>query len=193
LGGSREISASSRPDFYIAIVLAIAGVGVWLAATCCGGGPQGVTALVTYLTAVLIWYYLVEARRLRLAGDVRDEPFLVLTFEPSGHNNLPTVFVRNLGAGMAVNVNLIWHALGQVPPQSIKTHVAVISPYPPGRTVGATLPSGATVQSVVGARVEIRCSERPGRARPSHSWIWIGDAQYWHPLLGGDGFRLEGA
>jgi hypothetical protein len=179
------------PVFYVAVALAGAGIATWGITAGCRGGAAGITALLTFLTAVLIWYYLVETRRLRVAGDIRDEPFLVLTFEPN-HNGMPTVFLRNLGRGMAVNVNLVWHALGQVPPQSIKTHVAVVSPHP-DKTVAATLSPGATVQSVVGARVEIRCSERPGRARPAHSWTWIGDAQYWHTQLGGDGFRLEHA
>jgi len=186
-------SVRRDPFFYIAVTLAVVGTLILAIVYIVWGASfiSSMNTVVTFLTGILIWYYLVETRRLRLGNDARNEPFLVLTFDLNGFNGLPTIFLRNLGGGVAVNVNLRWLNYGGIPRRCVKTYVGAISPAPEGQTVVGVLPAGSTVNSIQGTRVEIRCGERPGYARPSHCWRWVGEARFWHGGLGGDGFRLE--
>src|SRR5262249_13818746 len=108
-------------DHFSSVILGFAAIGamafVFLAYSSGAWKVQivnWVTAGITYLTGLLVWYYLVETRRLRIATERQAYPFIVLRFDleevdlPSGGGAIewPTVFAVNLGGGPAVDIHI---------------------------------------------------------------------------------------
>lgn len=131
------------------IVLAVAIVGVYVAigaggcrlGTAAGffdrtGGAQGISALFTGLTGILVAWYLYETHRLRLAAEREYSPFMLLTYEAGPDGTPANLFLRNLGRGPAVSVEV--HGLYLHPTPEF--HESFVRTQFPAVSSGAVLP-----------------------------------------------------
>jgi hypothetical protein len=156
------------------------------------GGAAGVSAFVSALTAILVGWYLYETHLLRKTAEREYEPFLVLTFDPSPNVGPPNLFLRNLGRGPAVSVEiegLEVPGITGMEDYRLRLRVPAISP---ASSSAGSLPLirwdfGQNYQLVAqdfdGQRVSIRFTDPAGRKYSPI--VWLGDSAW------GDGFRME--
>lgn len=143
------------------------------------GGATGLSVLVTTITGVFVFFYLLETQKIREAEEERSKPYLGFTFEPpkrapvpepETHSN-PTLNIRNFGQGPAIDVILFFESI----PDSLRgqekfcDYVAVLSSAPSGMSQIASFQDGRIrLESLKGMRIGIGCLDVAKR-----SFVWI--------------------
>lgn len=147
------------------------------------GGAGGIAALFTGITGLLVALYLHETHLLRRSAEAEYAPFMILTFDPST-GGIPNIYLRNLGRGPAVNVEIHGLRLPQFPPQNVvRFQFPAVSPANPLPIVlwSPSYSSYFQISDLSGQRASITYSDPAGRRY--QPIVWIVDPSY------PDGFR----